>query len=76
MEIAALSSILGGSPANVETLPAQQRVAVMPKRDRQPRLTKIDRRARLGRGVAELTAMFAATVGGDQTSMRKLVDRI
>jgi hypothetical protein len=51
---------------------AQQRVAVAPKRDRRLTLTKIDRRGRLGKRVAELTGMFAAAVGGEQTPMRKL----
>jgi hypothetical protein len=58
--------------AIVETTPAHQPVAVAPKRDRRLTLTKIDRRGRLGKRVAELTAMFAAAVGGEQTPMRKL----
>jgi hypothetical protein len=45
---------------------------VAPKRDRRLTLTKIDRRGRLGKRVAELTGMFAAAVGGEQTPMRKL----
>jgi hypothetical protein len=60
------------SAAIVETSPAHQPVAVAPKRDRRLTLTKIDRRGRLGKRVAELTAMFAAAVGGEQTPMRKL----
>jgi hypothetical protein len=58
--------------AIVETTPAHQPVAVAPKRDRRLTLTKIDRRGRLGKRVAELTAMFADAVGGEQTPMRKL----
>ena len=43
-----------------------------PKRDRRQLLTKIDGRGRLGRRVAELTAMFTDAVGGELTAMRKL----
>jgi hypothetical protein len=59
-------------PAVAETLPAQQRGASAPKRDRRLTLTRIDRRGRLGKRIAELTAMFAAAVGGEVTPMRKL----
>jgi hypothetical protein len=60
------------STADHSLLPAQQRAAVAPKRDRRLTLTKIDRRGRLGKRVAELTAMFAAALGDEQTPMRKL----
>ena len=53
-------------------LPPKQNATVAPKRDRRLTLTKIDKRGRLGKRVAELTAMFAAAVGGEQTPMRKL----
>jgi hypothetical protein len=58
--------------AIVEPSPADQAVAIAPKRDRRLTLTRIDRRGRLGKRVAELTAMFAGAVGGEQTPMRKL----
>jgi hypothetical protein len=60
------------SAAIAEASPPHQPVAIAPKRDRRLTLTKIDRRGRLGKRVAELTAMFAAAVGGEQTAMRKL----
>jgi hypothetical protein len=60
------------STSIVSTMPAQQRAAVASKRDRRLTLTKIDRRGRLGKRIAELTAMFAAAVGGELTPMRKL----
>jgi hypothetical protein len=62
----------GQLPADVLPTPKPQHAAVAPKRDRRHTLTKIDRRGRLGKRVAELTAMFAAAVGGEQTPMRKL----
>jgi len=52
-----------------ETSPARQRAVGSPKRDRRLTLTKIDKRGRLGKRIAELTAMFAS---GEQTPMRKL----
>jgi hypothetical protein len=58
--------------AIVETSPTHQPVAVAPKRDRRLTLTKIDRRGRLGKRVAELTAMFTDAVGGELTPMRRL----
>jgi hypothetical protein len=59
-------------PADALPSLAQQRVAIAPKRDRRLTLTKIDRRGRLGKRVADLTAMFGAAVGDEQTPMRKL----
>src|ERR1700677_96190 len=60
------------SPADVFPSPAQQRAASAPKRDRRLTLTRIDRRGRLGKRIAELAAMFAVAVGGELTPMRKL----
>jgi hypothetical protein len=60
------------SPADLAPLSAPQSATVAPKRDRRLTLTKIDKRGRLGKRVAELTAMFAAAVGGELTPMRKL----
>ena len=37
-----------------------------PKRDRRLTLTKIDRRGRLGKRIAELTAVFAAAIARDK----------
>jgi hypothetical protein len=51
---------------------AKQDAVALPKRDRRLTLTKIDKRGRLGKRVAELTAIFAAAVGGELTAMRKL----
>jgi hypothetical protein len=66
--------LISASQPSADVSPSQvrQTVAVAPKRDRRLTLTKIDRRGRLGKRVAELTAMFAAAVGGEQTPMRKL----
>jgi hypothetical protein len=60
------------SPADLAPLSPPQSATVAPKRDRRLTLTKIDKRGRLGKRVAELTAMFAAAVGGELTPMRKL----
>jgi hypothetical protein len=60
------------SSAEVSPLRLKQNAAVAPKRDRRLTLTKIDKRGRLGKRVAELTAMFAAAVSGELTAMRKL----
>lgn len=62
----------GQLPADVVPTPRPQRATVGPKRDRRLKLTKIDRRGRLGKRVAELTAMFAAAVGGELTAMRRM----
>lgn len=43
-----------------------------PKRDRRLTLTKIDRRGRLGRRVAELQAIFTSAVNGEITPLRRL----
>jgi len=58
--------------ADVSPLQLKQNAAVAPKRDRRLTLTKIDKRGRLGKRIAELTAMFTAAVGGEQTPMRKM----
>jgi hypothetical protein len=60
------------STADILPAQAQQGAAVAPKRVRRLTLTKVDKRGRLGKRIAELTAMFAAAVGGEQTPMRKL----
>ena len=60
------------SSADVSPLQLKQNAAVAPKRDRRLTLTKIDKRGRLGKRVAELTAMFTAAVGCEQTPMRKM----
>jgi hypothetical protein len=59
-------------PTDAAPLGAHQKGGRAPKRDRRLTLTKIDKLGRLGKRVAELTAMFAAAVGGEQTPMRKL----
>ena len=43
-----------------------------PKRDRRLTLTRIDKRGRLGKRIVELTAIFAAAVGGELTPMHRL----
>ena len=43
-----------------------------PKRDRRLTLTRIDKRGRLGKRITELTAIFAAAVGGELTPMHRL----
>lgn len=60
------------STAGAAPLASRRADGNAPKRDRRLTLTKIDRRGRLGKRVAELTAMFAAAVGGELTAMRKL----
>jgi hypothetical protein len=60
------------SPTDRAPISAPQSANVAPKRDRRLTLTKIDRRGRLGKRVAELVALFSAAVGGEQTPMRKL----
>jgi hypothetical protein len=60
------------SAATTDTSPAHRPVAIAPKRDRRLTLTKIDKRGRLGKRVAELTAMFTDAVGDEQTPMRKM----
>jgi hypothetical protein len=72
MDIAASRNQLDTSPAVTGPLGRRQKGDNAPKRDRRLTLTKIDRRGRLGKRIAELTAMFAAAVGGEQTPMRKL----
>jgi hypothetical protein len=51
---------------------AKQNAVAAPKRVRRLTLTKVDKRGRLGKRIAELTAMFIAAVGGELTPMRKL----
>jgi hypothetical protein len=58
--------------ADVSPQPPKQSAAVAPKRDRRLTLTKIDKRGRLGKRVAELTEMFTAAVGIELTVMRKM----
>jgi hypothetical protein len=72
MDIAASSSVAEISSAVAAPLAGRQADGNTPKRDRRLTLTKIDKRGRLGKRVAELTAMFAAAVHGEQTPMRKL----
>jgi hypothetical protein len=66
--------VLGASQsaADVSSSQGRRTVAIAPKRDRRLTLTKIDRRGRLGKRVAELAAMFAAAFGGEHSPMRKL----
>jgi hypothetical protein len=69
-----LSSVLSQpeiSPADRAPTSVPHSANVEPKRDRRLTLTKIDRRGRLGKRIAELTEMFAAA-GGELTPMRKL----
>jgi hypothetical protein len=58
--------------ANSVPVACRQDGSAAPKRDRRLTLTKIDKRGRLGKRVAELTAMFASAAGGEVTPMRRL----
>lgn len=60
------------SPTDRAPISAPQSANIAPKRDRRLTLTKIDKRGRLGKRIAELTAMFAAAAGDEQTPMRKM----
>jgi hypothetical protein len=51
---------------------AKQDAAVSPKRDRRLTLTRIDKRGRLGKRIAELTEMFVDAIGVELTPLRKL----
>jgi hypothetical protein len=72
MDSIASSSAYAQRVAATAPIAALHEGGAAPKRDRRLTLTKIDKRGRLGKRVAELTAMFAAAVGGEQTPMRKL----
>jgi hypothetical protein len=60
--------------SSADVLPSQAKIGVVvaPKRGRKLTLTKLDKRGRLGRRVAELTSMFIDALGGELTPMRKL----
>jgi hypothetical protein len=60
------------STAAVLPVQPQQGAAVAPKRVRRLTLTKVDKRGRLGKRIAELTSMFVDALGDDLTPMRKL----
>jgi hypothetical protein len=67
-------ALLEAGQMTTDVLPSltKHSAAVAPKRDRRLTLTKLDRRGRFGRRVAELTAMFTDAVGGELTPMRRL----
>jgi hypothetical protein len=58
--------------ADVSPSQVKQNAVALPKRDRRLTLTKIDKRGRLGKRIAELTEIFAAAIGGELTPWRKL----
>jgi hypothetical protein len=62
------------SDAIVEISPAHQRAADSPKRDRRLTLTRIDKRGRLGKRIAELKAIFIAALGdgAELSAMKRL----
>ena len=62
----------GQLAAAVSPSQARQSAIVAPKRDRRLTLTKIDKRGRLGRRVAELTGMFLAALGGEPTPLKRM----
>ncbi len=51
---------------------AKQDAVALPKRDRRLTLTKIDKRGRFGRRVAELQALFESAISGEISPMRRL----
>ena len=61
-----------GSVADAAPFPRSSHELPAPKRSRAKLLTQVSRRTRLGKRIAELTAMFAAAVGAELTPMRKL----
>jgi hypothetical protein len=62
------------STADILPAQAQQGAAVAPKRDRRLTLTKIDKRGRLGKRIAELRAIFIAALGDEAelSAMKRL----
>ncbi len=60
------------SSADVSPSQATQRAAVAPKRDRRLTLTKLDKRGRFGKRVAELQALFELAITGEISPMRRL----
>ena len=58
--------------ADISPSQVKQNAIGLPKRDRRLTLTKIDKRGRLGKRIAELTEMFAAAIGVDLTPMCNL----
>ena len=62
----------GQMAADVSPPQAKQNAIGAPKRDRRLSLTKIDRRGRLGRRVAELTGIFIAALGGELTPLKRM----
>ena len=72
MDIAASSSVDSQLLAVAAPLSVRSESDGRPKRDRRLTLTKIDRRGRLGRRVAELTALFAASISGEPSPMMRL----
>ena len=72
MDIASASSRSHNSQADTSPVFGRPIGSTAPKRDRRLTLTRIDRRGRLGKRIAELTEMFAAAVGEDATPMPRL----
>jgi hypothetical protein len=72
MDIAASSSVDSQLLATAAPLASRQADGNAPKRDRRLTLTKIDKRGRFGRRVAELTALFAASISGETSPMMRL----
>ena len=72
MDIAAASSVDSQLLATAAPLASRQADGNAPKRDRRLTLTKIDKRGRFGRRVAELTALFAASISGETSPMMRL----
>jgi hypothetical protein len=66
------STLTARSTADVSPSQVRQTVAVAPKRDRRLTLTKIDKRGRFGRRVAELQALFESAISGEISPMRRL----
>ena len=66
------SALAAQSSAVVAPLASRPPDGNAPKRDRRLTLTRIDKRGRLGKRITELTAIFAAAVGGELTPMHRL----
>jgi len=60
------------SPAEVLPMQPPKSAVKIYKRDRKLTLTKVDKRGRFGKRVAELTLMFTDAVGGELTAMRRM----
>ena len=72
LRIPSSSALAAQSSATPASLGCRPDDSAAPKRDRRLTLTRIDKRGRLGKRITELTAIFAAALGGELTPMQRL----